>query len=180
MLLGGPDGTIVGPADTLAAMRWAVAVGILAVLAGSSGAARGAPAAGCPALSGSFSAIRGSAGAGNIVYLLRVRNGGTKACVLKGTPSLRLLGLGGKLLPTHVVADTRFKALPIVVRPGKSATAKARFSPDVPGKGEASTKRCEPIAHTARVVAAGSSFVVPVRPPTSVCEHGTMTFTPYR
>jgi len=86
------------------------------------------------------------------VYALRLHNGGKQACLLAGLPRLRLLGVGGRTLPTKVVADPRYKARPFVLKPGGTATAQARFSPDVPGKGESTLKACEPIGpHGARV-----------------------------
>jgi len=157
-------------------VRWALLLGILVVLA----APACSHAAGCTAISGDFSVIRGSAGAGNIVYTLRLHNGGSQSCLLQGLPRLRLLGVGAKPLPTHVVADPRYVAKPFTLRPGHTTTAKARFSPDVPGPGEGHVGRCEPVARTARVVAGGTTVVVPIHAPTSVCEHGLLTFTPYR
>lgn len=157
-------------------MRLALLLGILAALA----APAGSQAAGCSALRGGFSVVRGSAGAGNVVYALRLHNRGSQACRLPGLPRLRLLGVGGRTLPTKVVADPRFKARPFVLKPGGTATAQARFSPDVPGKGEPTLKACEPIARTARVFVPGSSVVVPVYPRTRVCDHGRLSFTPYR
>jgi hypothetical protein len=157
-------------------MRFALLFGILGALA----APGCSSAAGCSGLSGRFSVVLGSAGAGNIVYALRLHNGGSASCTLRGLPALRLLGASGKALSTHVLRDPRFKAgTSFVLRPGKTATATARFSPDVPGPGETG-RQCEPVAHTARVSAAGLSVVVPLRPPTSVCEHGRLTFTTYR
>ena len=157
-------------------MRFALLLGILAVLA----AAPQASAAGCAGLSGSFTVVRGSPGAGGISYTLRIHNAGTRACVLRGLPALRLLGLHGRPLPTHVTRDPRFTSTtPFVLRPGRTASATARFSPDVPGPGEG-MGRCEPVAHSARVSAGGATVVVPIRPPTSVCEHGRLSFTPYR
>jgi len=100
---------------------------------------------------------------------------------VRGLPALLLLGIRGQPLPTHVVRDPRFSApRPFVIRPGKTASATARFSPDVPGKGEGSTKGCEPVAHAARVAAGGARFAIPVKPVTRVCEHGRLVFTPYR
>ena len=157
-------------------MRWALLLGILVVLA----APAGSQAAGCGSLSGSFSVIRGSAGAGNIVYTLRLQNHGSQSCLLKGLPQLRLLGKTGNPLPTHVVPDPRFTPKPFLLRPGRATTAKARFSPDVPGPGEGHGGRCEPVAYKARVAVGGTSVVVPLDGRTSVCEHGLLTFTPYR
>lgn len=158
-------------------MRLALLAAILAAVA----APAQASAAGCPKLSGSFRVVTGSAGAGQISYTLRVRNGGSAPCTVRGLPAILLLGIRSQPLPTHVVRDPRFSApRPFVIRPGKTASATARFSPDVPGKGEGSTKGCEPIAHTARVAAGGARFVIPIKPVTRVCEHGSLVFTPYR
>ena len=157
-------------------MRWGLLAAILVVLA----APAGSRASACTGLGGTFSVVPGSAGAGNIVYTLRLHNGGTTACLLRGLPQLRLLGTGGRPLPTKIVADKRFHATPFLLRPGRTAAATARFTPDVPGPGEQRPGPCEPTAHTARVLAAGASVVVPLRPPTRVCVHGSMTFTPYR
>jgi hypothetical protein len=157
-------------------MRLVLLLGILVVLA----APAGTQAAACTGISGSFSVVRGSAGAGNVVYALRLHNKGSQACLLRGLPQLRLLGTHGRPLPTSVSADPRYKPVPFVLRPGRTATAQARFSPDVPGKGEPATRACEPVARTARVLAGGTSVIVPVRPPTRVCSHGRLVFTPYR
>jgi hypothetical protein len=164
----------------LEAMRLALLLGILVVLAAPAGSQA---AGGCTRISGSFAAVPGSAGAGNVVYALRLRNKGTVACLLSRLPQVKLLAVAGKTpkaLPTKVVADPRFRPKVFLLRPGKSAAAQARFSPDVPGPGEAAAKRCEPVAHYAAVVVAGSTVVMRVSPPTSVCEHGRLTFTPYR
>jgi uncharacterized protein DUF4232 len=160
-------------------MRVALLLGILVVLA----APATSQAAGCTRISGSFRAVPGSAGAGNVVYALRLRNKSTTACVLSRLPRVTLLSSAGskpKPLPTKVTADPRFKPKPFLLEPGATATAQARFSPDVPGPGEQVAKRCEPVAHYLAIVAAGPTFVVRVSPPTSVCEHGRLSFTPYR
>jgi hypothetical protein len=157
-------------------MRRLLLLGILAVLAAPSGS----QAAGCGSLSGSFKAVPNSAGAGNIVYTLRLTNGGTSSCVLHGLPQVRLLGASGKALPTKVLRDPRFTPKTFVLLAGHTATAQARFTPDVPGPGEQSTGPCEPVAHKLRVVAGGATVLLPVLPPTRVCVHGRMTFTPYR
>jgi hypothetical protein len=157
-------------------MRLALLLGMLVVLA----APAGTQAAACTGISGSFSVVRGSAGAGNVVYALRLHNKkGSQSCLLRGLPQLRLLGTHNRQLPTSVTADPRYKPVPFVLRPGRTATAQARFSPDVPGKGEQVAKACEPLARTARVIAGGTSVIVPVRPPTRVCSHGRLVFTPY-
>jgi Domain of unknown function (DUF4232) len=157
-------------------VRWGLLAVILVVLA----APACSRAAGCTGLSGTFSVVPGSAGAGNITYALRLHNRGTTACLLRGLPQLRLLGTGGRPLPTKIVADPRFHAKPFLLRPGRTTTAMARFTPDVPGPGEQSPGPCEPVAHTARVLAAGLSIVVPLRPATRVCVSGRLSFTPYR
>jgi hypothetical protein len=89
-------------------------------------------------LSGSFSAIYGSAGAGNISYALRLRNSSARTCFVSGLAGLRLLGKDRKPLPTNVRPAFRagLTAVRVVLRPGAHARATARFSPDVPGPGD--------------------------------------------
>jgi hypothetical protein len=159
-----------------------IAVGLVAAAGGgvalpATGAVL-APAPCTPAgLQASMTVIRGSAGAGQISYDVRLRNRGPRACTVSGRPGLRLLDRHGRALPTHAQPDRPGTGTAALVRLGRdrSAVAEARFSPDVPGPGEPTSGPCEPRAVAVRVTLAspGSGTVVGrVRPPTSVCEHG--------
>lgn len=167
-------------------MRSLVAL-LLVVLAASAAAVAAArpTAAACTGaqLTGSFKAIPGSAGAGNITYALVLRNRSTTACQLSGLPSARLLGKTGKPLPTAVKAAFPGALSAVLVRlaPGARTRATARFSPDVPGVGEgAAGKQCEPTSYGFRVSApGGGTFTVKLSPATPVCEHGQLQFTAY-
>jgi hypothetical protein len=124
--------------------------------------------------------IRGSDGAGQTGYRLTVRSTGTVACEFHNQPSLTLLGKSGKALPTHVHWTGKLKN--ITLDPETSVTARLRFSPDIPGPGEPQKGRCEPEAESVRVdfknlgpIAHAPVHPGPVRPPTSVCEHGRIT-----
>jgi hypothetical protein len=133
-------------------------------------------------LSGTFSVITGSAGAGNIVYALRLRNQTTKPCFVSGLAGLRLLGKTGRPLPTRVEPAFRqgLTAVRVVLRPGARAKATARFSPDVPGPNEPTAGRqCEPTAYRARMTPppGGGTLTAPVSPPTPVCSHGYMSLS---
>jgi hypothetical protein len=133
-------------------------------------------------LTGSFTAVPGSAGAGNISYRLVLRNRSTTQCQLTGLPSVRLLGKTGNPLPTNVKAAFPGALSAVLVRlaPGQRTRATARFSPDVPGPGETTVGRCEPIAYELRVNAqGGGTTTVKISPPTSVCEHGRLLFSAY-
>jgi hypothetical protein len=134
-------------------------------------------------LKGTFSVVRGSAAAGSIVYALVLRNRSMRTCTLTGLPSVRLLGRTGKRLPTHVRAafPGALTAVLVTLKPGQSTRATARFSPDVPGPGEPTAgKRCEPVAYRLRLFAqGGGTTTVPVKPPTSFCEHGSLQFSAY-
>lgn len=133
-------------------------------------------------LGGSFTAVPGSAGAGNIVYRLTLKNRSTQACAVTGLPVVRLLGRTGKPLPTHVRAafPNGLTAILVTLAPGRSATATARFSPDVPGTGEQMTGPCEPTSYWLRVGARGGGTTkVRISPRTPVCEHGGMQFSAY-
>ena len=125
-------------------------------------------------LSGTFSVIPGSAGAGNIVYALRLRNHTTKTCFVSGLAGLRLLGKTGRALPTRVEPAFRpgLTAVRVVLRPGARAKATARFSPDVPGPGEP-TRRRAVRAHRLQgagdpAARGGGTLIAPVSPPTPV------------
>jgi hypothetical protein len=133
-------------------------------------------------LTGTFSVAPGSAGAGSISYVLRLRNRSTEACFVSGLPQLRLVGKLGRPLPTKVIPANRgaLTAVRVVLLPGGYSAATARFSPDVPGVGEPVVGRqCEPTAYRARVSPppGGGTLVVPITPPTPVCEHGRMLFS---
>ena len=130
--------------------------------------------------SGRFSEIAGSAGAGHVSYRLTVKNKTHHKCFVMGQPKVRLLDRHGHSLPSHVVA-TGGTAHKVVIAPGHTAFADARFSPDVPGAGDHQTGKCQPTAFRARISPrpGGGKTVVPVVPHTSVCEQGTMQFRPF-
>src|SRR5690348_13399 len=165
-------------------MRIALGAVLVALVAITAAGARSSVAPPCTgsALAASFAVVPGSAGAGNIVYALRLRNRSAGACFVSGLPSLRLLGRHGAPLPTKVVAafPGALTAVRVVVRPGGYASASARFSPDVPGPGEGHPgKPCEPKAYRVRVHAppGTGSTTGAVTPPTSVCERGRMSLS---
>jgi hypothetical protein len=133
-------------------------------------------------LSGTFAAVPGSAGAGNISYLLRLRNVSKTPCSVTGLPQGRLLGRRGGALSTNIRAafPGALSATLVTLRPGQSARATARFSPDVPGTGEQTIGACEPTAYRLRVTArGGGTSTVHILPPTPVCEHGRLLFSAY-
>lgn len=143
-----------------------------------------APVSACTGsmLTGTFSVIPGSAGAGNIVYALRLRNRTTTSCFVSGLAGLRLLGKTGRALPTRVEPAFRpgLTAVRVVLRPGTRSKATARFSPDVPGPNEPTAGRhCEPAAYRVRVTPPPGSgtLVAPVSPPTPVCSHGHISLS---
>ncbi len=143
------------------------------------GPAATAKSCGAAQLSGTFSAIYGSAGAGSISYALRLRNRSGTTCFVSGLAGLRLLDRARRPLPTRVEPSFRGgpTAVRVVLRPGRLAKATARFSPDVPGPGEpVAGRRCERVAYHVRVTPppAGGTVIAPVQPPTPVCEHGRM------
>ena len=144
-------------------------------------AAQMAPPCKAANLSGTFAVVPGSAGAGNIVYALRLKNTSATSCTVTGIPGVTLLDRRGKRLPTHPFPahPGALTAVLVTLEPGKTARATARFSPDVPGTGEpVSGRRCEPVAYTLLVRPnGGGALRAPIRPPTSVCEHGGMTWS---
>lgn len=159
-------------------------IALLAALAAASASAAGTPSCTGSQLSGTFKAVPGSAGAGNIVYALRLRNVSSSECFVTGLPKGRLLGKTGKPLPTHVraAAPPGLAATVVRLKPGQTARATARFSPDVPGTGEPTAgTQCEPTAYAFRLTAQGGGTTnVRLSPPTPVCEHGALAFSAYR
>jgi hypothetical protein len=131
-------------------------------------------------LTGSFAVVPGSAGAGNIVYSLRLTNTSTSPCFVSGLPAVTLLDRNGSPLPTHVSAAQpgQATAARIVLQSGGAAKADARFSPDVPSAGEPQSGPCEPKAYVLRVTAPdGGTVAAPISPPTAVCGHGSLSFS---
>jgi len=169
-----------------------VVVGAALLVAGCGGGSHsGATTAAGPApctsdaLSGRFAVVPGSAGAGNIVYRLTLRNTSSSDCWVSGVlvPVAQLQDAGGASLPTHVAAaESPASTTParIVVHPGHSVKADARFSPDVPGVGEQHPGPCEAKAATLSVEATGGGNVAAaIVPPTAVCSKGALQFSLY-
>ncbi len=124
-------------------------------------------------LSGTFNVVTGSEGAGQIAYTLTITNTSSTMCTLT-VQSLLLLDASGSRLPTKTSGD-----LPLAddFEPGDSTIATARFSPDVPGAGDSQSGACQPKAYTLQVTPTGGGTLdAPIKPPTSVCERGTLTF----
>ena len=126
-------------------------------------------------LSARFTLIPGSAGAGQIAYTLTVKNSSSTPCSVHGVPQATLLAASGASLPTHV-KSAGGGGHQIVLPPGASATAQARFSPDVAGDGDSQSGACQPQAHTLQLSAGGSVADAAIKPPTSVCQQGTLNF----
>ncbi len=131
-------------------------------------------------LTGVFTLVPGSAGAGQIEYALTLKNVSHSPCSLHGIPKATLLGATGSELPTHITAAGRGKSRGVVLQGGASAVADARFSPDVTGQGDSQTGTCQPQAHTLQVSPDGGGVAdAGIKPPTSVCEQGTLHFEPF-
>jgi hypothetical protein len=128
-------------------------------------------------LAGSFAVVPGSAGAGQISYLLSLKNTSHSRCYVQGLPKAVLLGVTGSALPTLIRAAGGAPNGRIVLEPGASAIAQARFSPDVAGSGDSQSGACQPLAHTLEVTPnGGSPMDAAIKPPTSVCQRGTLNF----
>lgn len=133
-------------------------------------------------LTGTFSVVPGSAGAGQIGYRLRLTNQGSARCFVSGIPELQLLDRQGASLPTAVspAQPGAATAARVELEPGDAATAEVRFSPDVPGGSEPTDAPCEPKAYTLRVTIGGGTVDAPVDPPTPVCERGSLAVSSLR
>jgi uncharacterized protein YecT (DUF1311 family) len=150
---------------------------------GGAASAKSSAAAPCnsSALSGTFTLIRGSEGAGSVSYRLTLLNTSRSSCFVTGIPRLLLLDKQGKALPTAVgpASPGTPTAAKIELAPGSAASADARFSPDVPGPGEQHPGACEKTAYwlTVSPTPGRGSLRVPISPPTPVCVKGGMSFS---
>jgi len=132
-------------------------------------------------LGGTFNVEPGSAGAGQISYILRLENTSADTCFVSGLPTGLLIGEQGGALPTNVQPATpgAATAAKVVLKAHEAAVATARFSPDVPGGSEQTDGPCEPRAFTFHLTIGEGTLDVPIRPPTPVCERGTMFFSAF-
>ena len=132
-------------------------------------------------LTGTFKMVTGSQGAGQVSYNLQLTNDSQDTCYVAGPPVVVLLGTDGAELPTFVYPRKGvFRNVKVLVAPGGAAHAGARFSPSVPGTGDSQSGSCQPKAVTLRLTPGGGGTVdVPIQPPTSVCERGTLNFDPF-
>ncbi|MHB1534842.1 MAG: DUF4232 domain-containing protein, partial [Acidimicrobiales bacterium] len=130
-------------------------------------------------LRGSFADIPGSNGAGNVVARIVLTNTSAAPCATGGYVGLQLLGTGGTKLPTKVVRQSG-SVVTITLAPGASASASARYSPDVPGRGDSQTgPSCQPVAASSEIIPpGGTAFLTVAGPNTPVCESGTLALTP--
>ena len=128
-------------------------------------------------LSGTFNVISGSGAAGQISYALEITNTSSSSCTTDGASSVHLLSADGSALPTHAVPAAGAVLVGAQLSPGTSTAVSARFSPSVPGSGDSDSGPCQPKAYTLEVTLNGGDTVnAPIKPPTSVCERGTLNF----
>jgi hypothetical protein len=160
----------------------ALVLAALAAVSGAGGSSTLVPPCSGAQLRGTFVYIYGSGAAGHVSYALQLRNVSSRACALSGLPHARLLDRRRRALPTQVVAaQPGATAARVLLSGTRRARANARFSPDVPGPGEPTTRPCERTAYGLRVLPGGrGAVVVPIRPVTSVCEHGRLEFSVFK
>ena len=94
----------------------------------------GAPAGNaCTAhdLTATFQVLQGSAGAGNIVYTLKVTNASQAACTVSGVPAIDFLDASGAAMKKVVRPNGAGTAVLVTLQPGDTARSQVRFSPDV-------------------------------------------------
>ena len=124
---------------------------------------------GCTAhdLTGTFQVLPNSAGAGNIVYTLKVTNASQAACTVHGSPDITFLDSAGNALSAHV-SPTGGPGAVVALQPGDSATSQVRFSPDV--------DPCDPGTATTLNVAFPENSVLATKidPATRLCGAGSL------
>src|SRR5438552_17035577 len=105
-------------------------------------------------LTGTFAEVPGSGAAGQIEYVLTLKNTSGSGCWVAATPpAVKLLDASGSPLPTKEVPaqDVTQSTPPATLEPGTAATAVVRFSPDVAGPGDSQNGPCQPKAYTLEV-----------------------------
>ena len=162
----------------------------LAVVAAAAFAACGASAGGQPTsctgaqLAGAFKVVPGSAGAGNIVYELTLKNTSTKTCTVTGLPQGQLLGKHDGALPTHIRAA--FRPAHRDARHGSRRagrpTRRRGSRPTCPGSASRRSARASRRRTRSGSSRAGGGTTngEAQLPPTPVCEHGTLSFSRLR
>jgi hypothetical protein len=129
-------------------------------------------------LKGSFLVIPGSAGAGHVEARVVLTNISSAPCTTFGYVGMQLLGASDTPLPTHVVRSPGSEPA-ITLAPGGSASATARFSPDIPGPGDAPSGACQPVAQGTEITPPNDThFVVAPGLMSSVCSQGTIDLNP--
>jgi hypothetical protein len=128
-------------------------------------------------LSGTFAVVHGSGAAGQISYALKLTNTSSSTCTFDGASDAQLLSAGGSPLPTRIEPAGGVGLVGAQLSPGTSTSVPARFSPSVPGTGDSQSGACQPKASTLELTLHGGGTVdAPIKPPTSVCERGTLNF----
>ncbi|MGD0715452.1 MAG: DUF4232 domain-containing protein [Gaiellaceae bacterium] len=161
------------------ALLVACAAALLLVAAPASGRADAAGGCRGSALSGGFTHVPGSDAMGHAQYSLWLTNNSSQTCTVAGRPRLQLLDRDGKPLPTNATPSRAASA--VTLSPGGSAEATALVAIDIPGAGDSHRPGgpCQPTAVQLRVGAAReTSTIVPVQPPTAVCQSGTISLKP--
>lgn len=117
-----------------------------------------------------------SPGAGFHYLYLRLVNRGD-LCALRGFPRVRLLGAGGRLLPTRAVREGP-APLRVKMEPEEAVVSTVRWDAR-PGPGEPARGRCQPLPH--RLVTRIPGGIVRRLPwhwgP--VCKHGALRITAF-
>jgi hypothetical protein len=146
------------------------------------GSATGTPRCHTRDLSASFTAVPHSVGAGNILYNIKLTNTSGHTCTIYGFPGMLLLDANHRPLPTNLQWGTTSVKRLVTLRPGGTAAATDRFSPDVPGTGDHAPATpgpgwtCQPKSVYVEITPPDETahLVAAVSPATPVCEGGGM------
>jgi hypothetical protein len=119
-------------------------------------------------LAATFQVLQGSAGAGNIVYTLKVVNASQAACTISGVPAIDFLDASGAAMKKAVTPNGAGTAALITLQPGDTARSQVRFSPDVDpcDSGTATTLRL--------TMPDNSTLDAKIDPATRLCGNGSL------
>jgi hypothetical protein len=118
-------------------------------------------------------------GAGQRYAHVRLRNISSRRCAIYGYAGAQLLRADGSRVPTNIVRDHSRTPHLITLRPGQRASATWHWGV-VPGRGEPTRRRCEPIATTIKITPPDATTSLRIRWPYGpVCEHGRIVEGPF-
>jgi Protein of unknown function (DUF4232) len=157
----------------------AAAVIVCAALVGATTAQAAAKPTRCFTSNVRASLLPRPPGAGQRFAHVQLTNVSSRTCTIFGYAGAQLLRANGSRVPTDIVRDHSHTPHLVTLRPGQRASASWHWGA-VPGPGEPTTGRCEPIAKRIEITPPDATKHRVIRWPFGpVCEHGRIVERPF-